>query len=339
MDKPLDGVKVVEFEGLGPAPFAAMCLADMGARVTRIGRKVPATPPLWLDRDRDFRALDLKSEAGRAEALALIAEADVLIEGFRPGKMEALGLGPDRAFAANPALVYGRMTGWGQQGPMAGLAGHDLNFLAMTGLLSLMGHRDRAPTPPLNLVSDFGGGGMYLAYGIVCALFKVRASGQGAVIDAAMVHGTSHLATFVHGRLANGSWTPERESNALDGGAPFYRVYTCADGGWMAVAAVEPQFWANALAVLGFDEGVRAQQWDRADWPAQIAAISARFAGRSRAEWEAAFAGVDACVSPVLSIAEARAHPQIAPYFEVRDGAMRPLPAPILQPPASVSGV
>ncbi len=332
MDKPLNGVKIVEFEGLGPAPFAAMCLADMGATVIRIGRKAPTSAPIWLDRDRDYRALDLKSVGGRAEALALIADADVLIEGFRPGKMEALGLGPDMALRANPALVYGRMTGWGQQGPMAGLAGHDLNFLAMTGLLSLMGHRDRAPTPPLNLVADFGGGGMYLAFGIACALLAARATGRGTVIDAAMVHGTSHLATFVHGRMASGGWSLKREANALDGGAPFYRVYTCADGGWMAVAAVEPQFWANALAVLGLEAEMVGQQWERAQWPAQIAAVAERFAGRDRAEWEAAFAGVDACVSPVLSIAEARMHPQIGRYFEAAGSVMRPRPAPILAP-------
>ena len=248
MNKPLIGVKVVEFEGLGPAPFAAMSLSDMGAEVICIGRKPPTETAIWLDRDRDFRVLDLKAEAGRQAALDLIAGADVLIEGFRPGKMEALGLGPAEAFAVNPALVYGRMTGWGQEGPLAGMAGHDLNFLAMTGLLSMMGHHDRPPTPPLNLVSDFGGGGMYLAFGIACALLKARLTGQGAVIDAAMVHGTSHLATFVHGRRVQGGWRNSREANTLDGGAPFYRVYTCADGGWMAIAAVEPQFWRNALA-------------------------------------------------------------------------------------------
>ena len=332
MEKPLKGVKVVEFEGLGPAPFAAMCLSDMGATVIRVGRKAPDSPPLWLDRDRDYRVLDLKTEAGCAAALTLIADADVVIEGFRPGKMEALNLGPDAAFSVNPRLIYGRMTGWGQTGPMAHLAGHDLNFLAMTGLLSLMGHRDRAPTPPLNLIADFGGGGMYLAFGIVSALLQARATGKGSVLDAAMVHGTSHLATFVHGRVAGDGWSAGREANPLDGGAPFYRVYTCADGGWMAVAAVEPQFWRNAVAVLGLEATLPEHQADRADWPRQIALVAARFAQRDRAEWEQAFAGVDACVTPVLSISEAVAHPQIQPYFEAVQGVSRPRPAPMTAP-------
>lgn len=332
MDKPLSGVKVVEFEGVGPAPFAAMCLSDMGAQVICIGRKAPERPTLWLNRDRDHVVLDLKSDVGRASAQSLIAGADVLIEGFRPGKMEALRLGPSDAFAVNPRLIYGRMTGWGQKGPLAGFAGHDLNFLAMTGLLSLMGHRDRPPTPPLNLVADFGGGGMYLAFGIVCAMRQVRETGHGAVIDAAMVHGTSHLATFVHGRMASGGWNPQRESNPLDGGAPFYRVYTCADGGWMAVASVEPQFWAKALTVLGLDPDLKDRQWDRADWPRQIVIVSSRFEERSRAQWQDAFAGTDACVTPVLTMDEAVSHVQMQPYFETEEGAARPRPAPLIAP-------
>ncbi len=330
MEKPLNGVKVVEFEGLGPAPFAAMALSDMGAEVICIGRKPPQAPAIWLDRDRDFRVLDLKSEAGRQAALDLIASADVLIEGFRPGKMEALGLGPVEAFAVNPALIYGRMTGWGQEGPLTGMAGHDLNFLAMTGLLSLMGHRDRPPTPPLNLVSDFGGGGMYLAFGIACALLKARLTGQGAVIDAAMVHGTSHLATFVHGRRVQGGWRDSREANALDGGAPFYRVYACAEGGWMAIAAVEPQFWTNAVAVLGLPPEFVAWQGERDQWPAMIAAVTERFASRSRQAWETAFAGIDACVTPVLSMDEAVRHPQVGRYFDWLGPVARPKAAPIL---------
>lgn len=333
MEKLLSGVKVVEFEGLGPAPFAAMCLSDMGARVIRIGRKAPTAPGIWLDRDREFHALDLKSDAGRAEALALIAKSDVLIEGFRPGKMEALGLGPAEASAVNPALIYGRMTGWGQEGPMAKLAGHDLNFLAITGLLSLMGHCDRAPMPPLNLVADFGGGGMYLAFGIACALPKARATGRGTVIDAAMVHGTSHLATFVHGRRAQGGWNDRREANALDGGAPFYRVYTCADGGWMAVAAVERKFWARTIEVLDLPSDFVSRQGVRSEWPKMIAEMAERFAARSRAEWEAAFEQVDACVSPVLSMDEARRHPQVGRYFETIDEAIRPKAAPLYYRP------
>ncbi|MBF9033229.1 CoA transferase [Rhodobacterales bacterium HKCCE2091] len=331
MTSPLSDVIVVEFEGLGPAPFAAMCLADMGARVIRVARKAPRSESPWLDRNRETVVLDLKSDAGVAAAVELIREADVLIEGFRPGKMEALGLGPDRALSENPRLVYGRMTGWGQEGPMAGLAGHDLNFLAMTGLLSLMGPRDRAPSPPLNLVADFGGGGMYLALGVVAALLEARRTGRGTVVDAAMVHGTSHLATFVHGRMADGGWTPERESNPLDGGSPFYRVYDCDDGGWMAVAAVEPQFWRAALDVLGLDAAMADRQWDRADWPAQIAEVAGRFADRTRPDWEAAFDGVDACVTPVLGMDEARAHPQVSRYFERAGEVLRPMPAPIFR--------
>ncbi|WP_083194794.1 CaiB/BaiF CoA-transferase family protein [Pararhodobacter sp. CCB-MM2] len=328
MDRPLNGVKVVEFEGLGPAPFAAMCLADMGASVIRIGRRAPEAPDLWLDRDREVRVLDLKSAAGRDAALALIADADVLIEGFRPGKMEALGLGPAEAFAVQPGLIYGRMTGWGQEGPMAGLAGHDLNFLAMTGLLSLMGYEDRPPTPPLNLIADFGGGGLYLAFGIVCALQQARVNGKGTIIDAAMVHGTSHLATFVHGRRAQGRWVDRRESNALDGGAPFYRVYDCAEGGWMAVAAVEPQFWKAVVEVLALPEDFIAHQGDRSHWPAMIDRVAQCFKTRSRSEWEAAFDGIDACVSPVLSMEEASAHPQLRDYFEPAGVARRPRSAP-----------
>ncbi len=333
MEKPLNGVKVVEFEGLGPAPFAAMCLGDMGAQVVRICRKAPDTPGFWLNRNREHHALDLKTEVGRQAALTLIAGADVLIEGFRPGKMEALGLGPDEAFAVNPALIYGRMTGWGQEGPMRGLAGHDLNFLAMTGLLSLMGHRDRPPTPPLNLVSDFGGGGMYLAFGIACALWQARTTGRGTVIDAAMVHGTSHLATFVHQRRAEGVFRDQREANPLDGGAPYYRVYACKDGGWMAIAAVEPQFWKTAVALLDLPGDFVGWQADRDRWPEMIAALTERFATRPRHHWESVFNGADACVSPVLSIDEAVNHPQIGPYFERMGALARPKPAPLLSPP------
>ncbi|WP_118138322.1 CaiB/BaiF CoA-transferase family protein [Oceanicella sp. SM1341] len=330
MPAPLQDVTIVEFRGLGPAPFAAMCLSDMGARVIQIAREQPGPPSPWLDRGRERLALDLKSDAGRARALELIGTADLLIEGFRPGRMEALGLGPEAAFAANPRLVYGRMTGWGQEGPMAGLAGHDLNFLAMSGMLSLMGYRDRPPAPPLNLVSDFGGGGMYLAFGLLCALHGARATGRGAVIDAAMVHGTNHLATFVHGRLAAGGWAPEREANALDGGAPFYRVYDCADGGWMSVAAVEPQFWRAALAALELSPELLAQQWQRESWPEQIGLLAERFRSRSRAAWIDAFEGVDACVCPVLTPAEAAAHPQVGCYFEQVGEVSRPRPAPII---------
>lgn len=330
---PLRHVTVVEFEGLGPAPFAAMCLSDMGARVIRIARIAAEEDDPWLGRNRETITLDLKTEEGLGTALELIADADMLIEGFRPGKMEALGLGPAAAFARNPRLIYGRITGWGQDGPMAGQAGHDLNFLAMTGMLSLMGERDRRPMPPLNLIADFGGGGMYLAFGLVCALHSARASGAGAVIDAAMVHGTSHLATFVHSRIAGGTWQPSREGNALDGGAPFYRVYDCADGGWMAVAAVERQFWSAALDALGLGQGVIGRQWERADWPEQIDMVAAQFRAHTRDHWIDVFGKVDACVTPVLSVEEAVRHPQIGQYFEDKGKARRPCTAPIIRNP------
>lgn len=331
MLSPLQDVTVVEFQGLGPAPFAAMCLSDMGARVIQVARAVSGESSPWLDRDRERVALDLKSPSGQAKALDLIASADLLIEGFRPGKMEALGLGPKVAFKINERLVYGRMTGWGQAGPMAHLAGHDLNFLAMSGMLSLMGHRDRPPAPPLNLVSDFGGGGMYLALGLVSALHRSRATGQGCIVDAAMLHGTSHLATFIHGRMAGKAWDKRRESNPLDGGAPFYRVYVCKDGGWMAVAAVEPQFWRNAIETLELDAAMADRQWERKDWPSQIEIMAQRFANRSRAGWIAAFEGIDACVTPVLSVEEAVRHPQAKLYFEQVDDVTRPTAAPIFK--------
>lgn len=327
--KPLDGIHIVEFAGLGPAPFAAMLLSDMGARVVRIRRAGAAsTSGAFLERGRVNVELDLKSAAGTAEALKLLRDADALIEGFRPGKMEALGLGPREVAAINPRIVYGRMTGWGQTGPLAQSAGHDLNFLALTGLLGLLGPRDRPPPPPLNLISDFAGGGMYLAFGVVSALNQASRTGHGTIVDAAMIHGTTHLATFVHGWRASGLWHDERESNVLDGGAPFYRTYETKDGRYMAIGAIEPAFFRNALRVLGVDPGFLEMQSDRAAWPRMSAAIATAFADRTLEEWMILFEGIDACVSPVLSMDEAKQHPQMASYFTESSRKGEPVPAP-----------
>ncbi|WP_158966993.1 CaiB/BaiF CoA transferase family protein [Chachezhania sediminis] len=330
MSAPLSGIAVLEFEGLGPAPFAAMCLADLGASVRRVTRPGSASKSP-IDRSRDDVALDLKTDAGVEDARALIAQADILIEGFRPGKMEQLGLGPQAAHAINPRLVYGRMTGWGQTGPMAHLAGHDLNYLGLTGLLSMMGEPGRPPMPPLNLVADYGGGGMYLALGLVSALFSARIHGEGAVVDATMIHGASHLATLFHGMANGGRWRPERQANLLDGGAPFYRTYETADGRYLAVGSIEPQFWRNALAVFGLPE-LFEMQMDRTQWPAQSQQLASRIADKTLAEWVAAFDGVDACVSPVLTLGEAKEHPQMAPFFGETDEGKMPLAAPLIKP-------
>ncbi len=328
MSAPLSDVVVLEFEGLGPAPFAAMCLADLGARVRRITRP-GARSASPIGRDREDVALDLKSQPGIDAANAMIAEADILVEGFRPGKMEQLGLGPEAAHAINPRLVYGRMTGWGQAGPMAHLAGHDINYLGLTGLLSMMGERGRPPMPPLNLVADYGGGGMYLALGLVSALLSARLRGEGAVVDATMVHGASHLATLFHGMSNDGRWLPQRQANALDGAAPFYRTYETADGRYLAVGAIEPQFWRNALDVFGMPEMLDTQD-DRSQWAAQTRDLARRIAERTLAEWVAAFDGVDACVTPVLTLDEAKSHRQMAQFFRATDKGPMPRPAPVI---------
>ncbi len=334
--KALENLRVIEFAGLGPGPFAAMTLADMGVHVTRITRPGPARPNpaagAFLDRGRTDLPLDLKSPDGREAARALIQQADAVIEGFRPGKMESLGLGPDDLMPLNPRLVYGRMTGWGQTGPMAHLAGHDLNYLGLTGMLSLMGDKDRPPTPPLNLVSDFGGGGMYLVFGLICAMWQAQVTGQGQVVDAAMIHGTTHLASFVHGRMAQGAWVDGRGNNALDGGAPFYRTYETRDGRYMAVAGIEPVFFANMIRTLGLDERFIAGQGDRTLWPELTEVLRQTFLTRDFADWVAVFADVDACVTPVLTVEEARSHPQMEGCFVAADGHLQPSPAPRMAP-------
>lgn len=332
---PLQGIRVIEFAGIGPGPFAAMMLADNGADVVRIDR--PGGGPFargdldLMARGRRSIALDLKAEADRALALKLIARADALIEGNRPGVMERLGLGPAEALAANPRLVYGRMTGWGQSGPLSNRAGHDLNYLALTGALHAIGAADRPPPPPLNLIADFGGGAMLLAFGMLAALLHARATGQGQVVDAAMIDGVIAQTTLFHAMRAMGAWSDTREANLLDGGAPFYRCYTCADGGFVAVGAIEPQFFA--LLIAGLDlagDPDFAAQHDRNKWPVMTDKLAAAFVAQPREHWTAHFADSDACVTPVLRFDELRDHPHLAERAALVEagGIAQPAPAP-----------
>lgn len=339
MPGPLNGLKVIEMVGLGPAPFAAMMLADHGADVLRIDRP-GATAALGLPwpadlsaRGRPAAALDLRSAQGLATAQRLIDAADVLIEGFRPGVMERLGLGPDACLARNPRLVYGRMTGWGQQGPLASTAGHDLNYLALTGGLAPIGPADAPPPPPLNYVADYGGGAMFLLFGVLAALHEAQRSGRGQVVDAAMVDGAAVLATLFHGLRAAGRWEPARESNLLDGGFPFYRCYRCADGRFVSVGPLERPFRRTLLERLGLvDDPMFAESAvaDPSRWPQQRDRLAAVFAGRSRDDWAAHFDGTDACVAPVLDWDEAPAHPHLAARgtFVTIDGVVQARPAP-----------
>jgi alpha-methylacyl-CoA racemase len=332
---PLTGVRVVELGGLGPGPYACMLLAEMGADVVRVDRPggVPSSVPThveMLHRSRPNLAVDLKQPRGLELLLRLVDEADVLVEGLRPGVMERLGVGPDDCLARNPRLVYGRMTGWGQDGPLARTAGHDINYLGLTGVLHAIGPADR-PVPPLNLAADFGGGAMFLVTGILAALLERVGSGHGQVVDAAMVDGAASLATMTYGWLAAGLWTDSREANMLDGGAPFYTVYRCADGRFMAVGAIEPQFYAAMLERLGLrPEDLPGSQHERQHWAEQRRILADRFAGRSRDDWAAVFDGTDACVTPVLSMAEAQAHPHMRARgtFLDWDGSPHPGQAP-----------
>ncbi len=334
---PLAGIKVLEFEAIGPAPFCGMMLADMGADVLLVDR--PTDPGLGLARERWFDVmlrgrrsitLDLKAPDALAAAHALAARADVVLEGFRPGVMERLGLGPDVLLAANPRLVFGRMTGWGQDGPLGARAGHDINYIALSGALHAIGRADGPPVPPLNLVGDFGGGGMLLAFGIACALREAQHSGRGQVVDAAMVEGASLLSTMFWGMQAAGSWSDTRGANVLDSGAPWYDVYATRDGGYVAVGAIEPKFYAELLEKLGLAQEELPAQHDRTRWPILRRRFSEVFATKTRAEWERAFAGADACVSPVLTFREAREHPHsVARGAHVTVGAvLQPAPAP-----------
>ena len=335
---PLHGVRVVELAGLGPAPFCSMMLADLGAQVLRVDRP-PAVAPTevrtnaWdvLNRNRSTIAVDLRSDDGGALVRRLIGAADVLVEGFRPGVAERLGVGPDDMLEANPRLVYGRMTGWGQEGPMAPRAGHDLTYLALSGVLAHVGRADQPPTPPLNLVADFGGGGMLLAAGIMAALVERATSGLGQVVDAAMVDGAALLMGPLFGAWASGFWNEARGTNLLDSGAPFYDVYECADGKWLAVGAIEPQFYALLLEGLGLagDESLPDQN-DASRWPELKGVIAARIRTRTRDEWAEQFADTDACVAPVLTMGEAPQHPHgvaRAAFADV-EGVAQPAPAP-----------
>lgn len=334
---PLAGVRVVELGGIGPGPHAAMMLADLGADVVRVrrpgGLQMPAENVDLLHRGKRVVDLDLKSQRG--QLLDLTAKADVLIDGFRPGTCERLGIGPADCEAVNPRLIFARITGWGQHGPLAAEAGHDINYLSQTGALSAIGYRDRPPVAPLNLVADFGGGSMLVLVGIVAALYERERSGAGQVIDAAMVDGVAMLAQMAWTMKAIGTLRDERESFLLDGGAPFYRTYVyrtyaTADGGYMAVGAIEPQFYAQLLAGLGLSADELPAQLDRSSFPAMHALFAERFAGRTRDEWTAVFAGTDACVTPVLTWTEAAAseHLRARETMVTRDGVDQAAPAP-----------
>jgi len=332
---PLAGIRILEFEAIGPAPFAGMLLADMGADVLLVDR--PRAPDLGLKRERWYDVmlrgkrsvmLDLKSAQGVAAALELVAHADALIEGFRPGVMERLGLGPDAALRKNPKLVYGRMTGWGQEGPLAPRAGHDINYIALAGVLQAFGRKGEAPVPPLNLVGDFGGGGMFLAFGVVSALLEAQRSGKGQVVDAAMVDGAALLAAMFSGFLAAGQWSEERGTNILDTGAPWYDVYETADGKYVAIGAIEDKFFAELGARLQLID--LPPQHDRARWPEMRRRLADTFRAKTRDEWCRVFAGSDACFAPVLSWSEAREHEhqkQRNSYIETA-GVPQPSPAP-----------
>jgi alpha-methylacyl-CoA racemase len=336
---PLLGVRVVELAGIGPGPFTAMMLADMGADVIRVDRASAVDPssfgaphPDLLKRGRRSVGVDLKHPDGRAVVLDLVARADVLVEGFRPGVAERLGLGPTDCLTMNPRLVYGRMTGWGQAGPLAPYAGHDIDYLALTGALHGIGRAGERPVPPLNLVGDFGGGGMFLAFGIVCALLGTRAGGPGQVVDAAIVDGVAALTTAVRGLRELGVWRDERGANLLDGAAPFYDTYACADGKYIAVGALEPQFYAELVRRTGY-AGTAADpdaRLDRSTWASVRADWAALFATRTRDEWIDLLGETDACVSPVLDWDEAPAHPHMAARqaFVSYGGVTQPAPAP-----------
>ncbi|GIH17951.1 CaiB/BaiF CoA transferase family protein [Rugosimonospora africana] len=350
MSGPLSGIRVVELAGIGPGPFTAMMLADMGADVIRVDRPEQVRPerfgtphPDVLNRGRRSIAVDLKHPVGREVVLDLVRHADALVEGFRPGVAERLRLGPDDCLAVNPRLVYGRMTGWGQDGPNAAHAGHDIDYLALTGALYGIGRAGTPPVPPLNLVGDFGGGGMLLAFGVVCALLSVRAGGGGQVIDAAMVDGVSLLSTAIHGLRGLGMWRDERGANLLDGGAPFYDTYECADGRYLAVGALEPQFYDELVRLTGFEEpdggdngdddngnGRAGDRFDPAGWPAARRAWARLFRSRTRDEWAALLEHSDACVAPVLDWREAPRHPHLAARrtFVEYAGVTQPAPAP-----------
>ena len=353
---PLRGVKIIELAGIGPCPMCAMLLAELGADVVRVDR--PADSGLGigmapehrlLHRSRPSIAVDLKHPDGVETVLRLVDGADALIEGFRPGVTERLGIGPEDCAARNPGLVYGRVTGWGQDGPLAGAAGHDLDYIALTGALDAIGRRGAPPTPPLNLVGDFGGGALYLALGVVAALYEARESGRGQTVDAAMIDGAASLMTSAYALRAAGVGDGPRGENVLDGGAHFYEVYETSDGRYVAIAPVEPKFYAELLERIGLDPGDAPHSMDRADWPASKAQLAARFRTRTRDEWCEVLEGTDACFAPVLGMDEAHRHPHNAARatFVERDGIVQPNAAPRFDrtpggircsPPAPASG-
>jgi alpha-methylacyl-CoA racemase len=340
---PLTGLKVIEVAGIGPAPFAAMMLSDMGADVIRVDRSAnalggdPDNPPADVfNRGRRSLALDLKSAGGVATLLDLVAQADALVEGFRPGVAERLGFGPDVCLQRNPRLVFGRMTGWGQDGPYAPTAGHDINYIALAGVLEHLGRAGQKPTPPINLVGDFGGGGMLLAFGVVCGLLEAQRSGQGQVVDAAMVDGSASLMTMMWAMKAMGIWSDERGTNMLDTAAHFYDTYECSDGRFVSIGSIEPQFYAQLLEHTGLarvyaERGEELpHQMDRSRWPELKERLAEIFAGRTRDEWCEMMEGTDICFAPVLSMDEATRHPhnvERATFVEVA-GVTQPAPAP-----------
>ena len=334
---PLHGLRIIELEGIGPVPMCAMLLADLGADVVRIDRREPSGLGLAMDRrfavnsrNRRSVALDLKSGPGRDAALRLIARADVLLEGFRPGVAERLGLGPAPCHAQNPGLVYGRMTGFGQQGPLAQAAGHDLNYIALSGALHAIGPRGGKPVPPLNLVGDYGGGALYLALGVLAALHERKTSGRGQVVDAAMVDGANSLMSIFYGLAAGGAWGGERGENLLDGGAPYYDTYATADGKYVAIGAIEPKFFAELAQQVGLPERFVKDQNKRSLWPEMRTALAAIFITRTRDQWCEMLEGSDACFAPVLSMQEApqHAHAKARGAFVEINGVVQPGPAP-----------
>lgn len=346
---PLDGIKIVEFQGIGPGPFCGMLMSDLGADVIRIdragGNGRAATPANVEARGRRSIALDLKNADDIETALKLIEKADGLIEGFRPGVMERLGLGPDVVLRRNPKLAYGRMTGWGQTGPLSHAAGHDLNYIALTGALGAMGRKGEAPYPPLNLIGDYGGGALYLAFGMLAAIISARNTGEGQVIDVAMTDGAASLTSMFYGMRAMGIWTDERQANLLDGGAPFYDCYETSDGKYVSIGSIEPQFYALLLEKAELDDPAFQKQMSREQWPHLKKKIAAVIKTKSRDEWCELMEGTDVCFAPVLSLAEAPTHPHNVArqtFIEV-EGVTQPAPAPrfsrtpgaIQRPPAA----
>ena len=337
---PLRGLRVIEIAGIGPGPFCGMMLADLGAEVVRVDRPGPPSfgANTVLDRGRRRMTLDFKRPRDVETLLRLVERADVLFEGFRPGVMERLGAGPEKCLGRNPRLIFGRVTGWGQEGPLAHAAGHDINYLALSGMLWPMGSADRPPSPPLNLVADFGGGGMLLTVGILAALFESKRSGRGQVVDAAMVDGAATLGAMIFGMIGSGSWRAEREANVVDGGAPFYGVYETADGKWVSIGSIEPQFYAELLARLNLGGLGYEAQWDQSKWPALRQAIAAAFRSKSRETWSEELEGTDICFAPVLSPLEVAQHPhnRARGTFTDHAGASHPAPSPrFLRTPAS----